>query len=204
MTHLTIKRIRQADRTTATRQIVLMQAPDGAQMVHQWLSRRAGRHGRAILISFRITHTKRAAVNVNVLDTQPQAFQKAQAAAIEQTGHQRMHAGQSGDDLAHLIVRKDGRQAFVRAGANGVNRTGVRMQRLPIQKQQGSQRLVLSGGGDAFVHCQMRQKSLNLSDAHLIRVTFDKRMNRLTHCTYASSVRINVSDGWRQAPGRGV
>ncbi len=113
-----------------------------------------------------------------------------------------MHAGQSGDDLAHLIVREDGRQAFVRAGANGVNRTGVRMQRLPIQKQKGSQRLILGGGGDAFVHCQMRQKSLNLSDAHLIGVTFLMEENELPDplhlCFFGSDRRVFQTNGGRR------
>jgi hypothetical protein len=53
----------------------------------------------------------------------------------------------------------------------GVKRTRIPTEHLPIEEQEGPESLVLSGGGDMFLDGQVGEKGFDLGSAHFGRVT---------------------------------
>ena len=67
-------------------QRLLVQGADTLQVGAQGGGDAGGQHGHPILVPFGLTHRDLQASEVDIFDPQPQAFQQAQARAVEQPG----------------------------------------------------------------------------------------------------------------------
>ena len=86
-----------------------------------------------------------------VFDAQAQTLHQAYAAAIDQLGHQLVHARQAADEAQRLFLRQDGGQPFRALGAQGVKGTEFLVKHFAVEKKQSAEGLILGGGGDVFL-----------------------------------------------------
>ena len=70
----------------------------------QRLAQPRGEHGDAVLSPLPSRTTISRALEVDILDPQPQRLQQPQAAAVEQPRHQRVHAVELRQHGAHLVA----------------------------------------------------------------------------------------------------
>jgi len=98
-----------------------VQALDAQQVLLERFDHAVGQNGDAIFVPLRVAHDDGAALEVEILDAQTQAFQQAQNAAIEQFRLTLIDAGELGDDLARLVFREHLRQVLGRLGPDTVD-----------------------------------------------------------------------------------
>jgi len=63
-------------------------------------------------------------------------------------------------------------EAFGFAGAQGINRSQVLVERLAVEKEEGGKDLILGRGGDPLVSCQAGEERFDFGDAHVPGVAF--------------------------------
>jgi hypothetical protein len=112
---------------------------------------------------------------LHVPDAQPAAFQQAQAAAVQQPGHEvedTVGAGDVFQDRRHLGRGQDHRQPLPPPRPHGVDAARIDLQDLLIQEQQGVEGLVLRACGHVPLDRQMAEELLDFGSAHVARVPF--------------------------------
>ncbi len=94
--------------------------------------------------------------------------QSAQAAAIQEFGHEEMNALHVPQDISDLPLRHDDRRTGVPFGTGRleffVNRD---IKHSFIKENNGIEGLTLGGGGDISLNCQMGQEGFNLPFTHI-------------------------------------
>jgi len=128
---------------------------------------------------------------IDVLDPETEAFEEAEAGAVEKTGHDPADATEVGEYEADLFAREDHGESFGFLGSSKVVKPGERLLKdFPVQKEKCGGRLVLGGGGDVAVDRQVGEKLGGVLFAQLIRVPFAaETMYSRIRLTYPSSVR---------------
>ena len=122
-------------------------------------------------IAFRIAHDNGAAVEIEVLDAQAQAFQQAQAGAVEQLGLELVDARHLRNHLARLVFREHLRQVLGRLGADGVDRVvKLLVEHRAIEEQERAEGLILRRRGNVTLDGEMGKKRLDFRAAHVFRV----------------------------------
>ena len=121
----------------------------------------------AIAIALGLADQELPAREVDVLDAQPQRFEQAQPAAVEQRGDETMNATQLGEHRPHLVAREHDRKR-VRAGGPDCRPQALDLasQHRAIQEQDRCQRLILRRGGDAPPHREVREERHHLEASH--------------------------------------
>jgi len=159
----------------AAGQVTLVQPAPPLQLPFQVAAHRPGQHDHPVLVPLATADDDLSSRQVHVLDAQLAALQQAEAAAVEESGHQAedaigpVHVLQ---DRRHLRRRQDHGQPFRPPGPHRVDAAQVDLQHLLVQKEQGVERLVLRAGRDATVDRQVGEELLDLGGAHVTRVPF--------------------------------
>jgi hypothetical protein len=86
------------------------QKQSGFQRLHQ----AGGQHRQAVFFAFALAHHHLRLLKVNILDAQAQAFHQAQAAAVQQTGHQLVQPLHPAQYLVHFSFGEYGWQVLGR------------------------------------------------------------------------------------------
>jgi hypothetical protein len=122
-----------------------------------------GENREALVVAFRFADEDLVVLEIEVLDAQAEAFHEAQAAAVEELGHELVFAGEVAEDEADLVAAEDSGDAAGGAGAGGADR---RFEGLAedgaVQEEDGAEGLILGGRGDAFVDGQVGEERLDL------------------------------------------
>ena len=106
-------------------------------------------------------------VEVDILDSQAQAFHQAQAGAVEQLGLQLIGAGEGVEQAADFVSGEHGGKSVGAPGAHGVERElDLLEENLAVEEEQGAEGLVLGGGGDVLVDGQVGEEGFDLEAAH--------------------------------------
>ncbi len=163
----------QVDPAVSGGQIGLMQAFYLLKVALQRGNQAIRQHGEAVFIALAAADGELALLKIKVFDAQPETLGEAQAAAVEQLGHQLVGLGQLGDDPAGFSDGEDDGQMFGFLGAKGVDGASEFLaQDFPVEKEQGGEGLVLGGGGHVLLNGQVGEEGFNLRDAHLFGVAF--------------------------------
>ena len=126
-----------------------------------------GQDSDAVLSPFAIADKNQVLAKIHIFNAQAQAFHEAQAAAIEQFANELVYAGQAGDDLQRLGRGEDCGQLFRPVGPGHIDgAVEFLVEDIAVEKEQGSQRLVLGGGGNVVVNSQVGQEGFDLGGAH--------------------------------------
>jgi hypothetical protein len=125
-----------------------------------------------ILRALAIAHHKSLSIQVQILRTQMQCLQQAQATAVEKPRHQRVLATQLREYPPNLRTREHNRQVLRASRADDVVDPGkVDAEHLAIKKEKCGQCLRLRSGCHIAVLGQMRQVLRNLGTTHVAGVT---------------------------------
>jgi len=148
--------IGQVNGTVALCQIILMEAFHLLQVLPKGFEQGFGQDGDAVLFAFAIPYGDGAIVEVYALDSKSYAFHKAEAAAVEELGHQEVHAGEVAEEGLHFFSGKDGREAFGLPGPEGVDGPGdFPAQDFSVEEEDGLKGLILGGSGYVLVDGQV-------------------------------------------------
>jgi hypothetical protein len=140
-------------------------------MLAQIRYQRLRQHRYAILRPLAVANQNLAPLEIEILHPQANAFHQAHAAAVKQTREQRMNSLHPVENALHLVARQHHRQARRPLGSHhAVEPRQVNAQDLPVQEQQGRQRLVLRRRGHLAFHGQVCEKGLDFARPHVPRM----------------------------------
>ncbi len=164
--------IGESDLAKARREVFLVKQANTLDLTTQVGDDSFGERDNAILFPFAIAHGDGLVFEINVLDTQTDAFHQAQARAIEQLCHEFVGAVELGDDAQDLVTGEDGREAFGAFGAGEEDGLDVLVQDVAVEEEDGAESLILGGSGDASFLGEVGKESLDFWCAHFAGVTF--------------------------------
>jgi len=122
------------DAAVALAQVVLVYLFDAAEVFLERGDDGAGQQGDAVFHAFAVADGDLNAGKVNVFDAQGEALVQAEAATVEQLGHQFVSPGQESDEAAGFYYGQDDGQADGFLGADGVDRPQVFFEPLAVQE----------------------------------------------------------------------
>jgi hypothetical protein len=127
------------------------------------------KHGDPVILPFPITDDDLAIVKIQILDPQTEHLDEAKPTAIHELDHGFVNAFHIRDHRFRLRSRKHGRHTFGLGRANRDQRFFVQFdaQDIPIQEEDGTDRLVLSGGRDFLLVDEVGDEVVDLCHAHL-------------------------------------
>jgi len=168
-----------------------------------------GEDREAFVVAFWFADEDLAVVEVQIFDPQAEAFHEAQAAAVEELGHELVFAGEVAEDQAGFVAPEDGGDAACGASAGGADRSlEGQAEDGAVQEEDGAEGLILGGGGDAFLDGEVSEKGLDLGWAEVLRGcdagetpgSVRARAGNFARCG-ASSV-CDAGPSWRARPAR--
>jgi len=112
-----------------------------------------GRDGRErcgpILVALSCSNDDLISGEVDVLGSEPSALEQTETGAIEQERHEPVSAMELAEDGSQLVTGEDYRQADRALGPHDlVEPWQILAEDLPVEEEQGAQRLVLCRGGN--------------------------------------------------------
>jgi hypothetical protein len=129
---------------------------------------RGGQHRHAVLVALAAAYQDLVAREVDVLHAQAAALEHPEPRAIEQVRHQPGRAVKPLEKGPDLVAGEDDGQPLRPSGTHDVVQPwDLEVQDLPIEKQQGAQRLVLGGRGNVAIDGQPAQEAGELRCPHL-------------------------------------
>jgi hypothetical protein len=170
---LPLQGVREFDAGHAAGQVALVELAAPVQLPLQVGAHRPGQHDHAVLVPLAGADHDLPARQVRVLDAHLAALQQAQAAAVQQPGHELkdavapLHALEDG---RHLLRRQHHGQPLRTPCPHRVEAAEVDLQHLLVQEHQGIEGLVLRAGRDLPVHGQVGEELLHLGGAHRARM----------------------------------
>src|SRR5512138_1473792 len=130
------------------REIIIVENANAFDLTFDGRDEGIRQRGDAILLALAIADRDGLVVEIDILETQPDAFHEAQSGTIEELSHEFMDAGKLVDDPQDFCVGQDGRQAFRTFGAGDRDRFDLLTKYFAIEEEDGAERLVLGGGSD--------------------------------------------------------
>ena len=142
-----------------------------------------GKHGDAVVAALAIVDQDAMIVEINVLHAQSQTFHEPKPAAVHQLNHEFIRACQVGDDGARLFPGKHNRNTLPLFGPDEGERGFVEfdLQEIAIKEENGAERLILRRSGCIPFDDKVGDELVDLSNAHLARVTFVVKKNVLAN-----------------------
>jgi hypothetical protein len=129
------------------------------------------KHDHAILAALAFAHHDHAALEIQVLDAQPQTFDQPQARPVHQLHEQRELARNMRQQACHLLARQHDRNAHARLGPDELlHPRQLDVQHFPVQEQDRAQRLLVRQRRHRTRIGQMTQEGLDLGCTHLARM----------------------------------
>lgn len=108
---------------------------------------------------------------VDIFDSQAQAFEQAQAGAVEEFGLEAEGwVGDMFEDVLDFGFGEDDGQAFVFLGAQGLDAGELNVEDLSIEEEDGLHRHVLGAGGDVVDDGEVRQEGCDVIGAQVARM----------------------------------
>src|SRR5882724_1926770 len=132
----------------------------------------------ALAQAFSVAHSDLVVTEVNVFDSQANAFHQAQASAVEQFGHQLMlaiHACKHG--VCFSAGEDNGQLRWPRNTLDVVDEVQFSIEYLLVKKQQRTESLILSRCGDALLDSEMSEKCGDFFLAHFVWMAFAMKKN---------------------------
>lgn len=120
-------------------------------------------------------------LEVNILDAQADAFHEAQAAAVEELGHQFVGAVQAVQELPDLFAGEDGGEAFGSFGRGEEDGVNLFVEDLAVEEEDCAEGLVLGGGGDISFHSEVGQEGLDFWGTHIGGMAFVVEEDEAAH-----------------------
>jgi len=128
-------------------------------------------HCAAVLVPFAGPHGDLSAVEIEVFDSQSEDFGDPQPGPVEQLADQQIRPREFRQQGLDFPAAEYNRETFGTFGGDGEDfLVEGKMEHLQIEEFQGCQSLVLGGGGDRAVDCQMGQKGLDVPLGEVLRV----------------------------------
>lgn len=156
----------------ATSAIALEHVSNPCQMSSDRLLERKGKQGRAVAISFSLSHGELVASGIEIFDPQPQALEQPQSRSVQEPDDEGVLTAQVGEDGAHLFTCHHHGQTPRRSGSNGVAETlELTAENLSIEKEQGREGLVLGGRCHLAVDRQVREELDDFGRTQLVWVS---------------------------------
>jgi hypothetical protein len=123
---------------------------DLGQVALEGLAQAGGQGRIAVLVALSGAHHELVHGEVDVLDAEAAALEKAQAGAVEEHRHELGDAAHGAEDAAHLLPAQHDGQALGRLGAHdAVHRAELAPEHLLEEEEKGVEGLVLGRGADA-------------------------------------------------------
>jgi hypothetical protein len=166
-----IQRVRQLDRASSGGKVAAMNRPHALEVRRQWFAHRLCEDSHAILCSFPPSDSDLAAIQVDILHPEGEAFEETHTAAIEQHRHDARDAIEFPNDCAHLALAQYDRQSYGSTGLRHVPHSRERaVDDVSVEELESCQRLGLCRRSEFSIHHKMREKSQDLVLTHLSRV----------------------------------
>lgn len=170
---LTGQGVGEVDGAVAFGQVLLVDHLDPLEVFLEGEDEAIGKDGDAVLHSLAIVDGDKVLVEVEVLNTEADAFHEAESGAVEQFSDQLAGAGEAGDDAEGLVSGEDGGEALGAFSADGVEgKIALHSEHLTVEEEEGSEGLILGGGGDASLDGEVGEEGLDFWGAHLAGVAF--------------------------------
>jgi hypothetical protein len=167
---LAFEGVRQLDAGDAASEVAVVELAAPVELALEVGAGGAGKHDDAVLVALAAADDDLPAGQENVLDAEPATFEQAQAAAVQQAGHEAEEAispRDEGEDGGDLLGGEDHREAFGSAGADGVEATEIDVEDLLVEEQQRVEGLVLGAGGDIAGDGEVSEELLDLGGAQV-------------------------------------
>jgi hypothetical protein len=160
---LALKGIRQVDAAGSERTIGIEHTADTPQMILQ-RSMEAIREDRdAVLEAFAVADEDLAEVEIRILDAQAEDLHEAHSAAVKELGHEKVRAGEPGQQGEDFLLGKHDGEAGGAFGAHEMEgRIQLFAQDVAEEEDQRVHGLVLGGGGNLFADGEVGEKSGDL------------------------------------------
>jgi hypothetical protein len=156
------------DGAEAICEIGLVEGADGGDVAPKRLDQSLGQDRDAVPPGLRISDKDLVEAEVDVFDAEADAFREAEAATIEELGHEPVGRWEGVDEEGHFAASEDGGEAFGAAGADGVDHFVDRCsQDGPEEEQDCAEGLVLGGGGDLAFDGEVREESADVGGAEV-------------------------------------
>ena len=125
-------------------------------------------HRHAVLVALAAPHDDLVRPEIHVLDAEAAALEEPEPGPIEQKRHESRRAFEPAQHGPHLVPGQDDGQALRALGADDlVHPREIDCQDLPVQEEQGAQRLVLRGRGDLPLDCEGAQEARDFGRPHV-------------------------------------
>jgi hypothetical protein len=128
--------------------------------------------GDAFSHTFTFSNGDLAIPKIDILYAQPETFEQAQTASIEEVGHDSVISLQMGENRASFGSRKDDGKLGRAANALDVDKFELPIERLLVEEEQSAESLVLGGGRNVGINGEMSEECGDLWLAHLVGVAF--------------------------------
>ena len=163
----------QIDRAQALRHVQPVQRGGPFDLLLERRDEALREHCHVIGPPLPVTNDDLTEVKVDVANAQAETLDQAQPGAIDQLDDEAVDAREGGDHLVYLFAGQDGRGYKVGTfRTKHHHRTGILVQHLVVEKEQGGEGLLLGGSGDAAFHGQVDEKGFYFWRGHVAGVTF--------------------------------
>src|SRR3990170_4430798 len=169
---LALQRVGQVDGAVALGHVFGVHVFDAGQMFLQAGDDVLGQHGDAVLLALALAEDDEPAFEIQVLHAQARAFKGAQAAAIEDLGHDLVRAGYGADDAEHFRLREHCGQAFGLAGADGIHGAYLLVEHFAVEVEQRGESSILRRGSDLAFDGEVGEEGRDFGVAHFLGVAF--------------------------------
>jgi hypothetical protein len=124
---------------------IVLPSNAGKVVMQRW-SQSLRQQGDPVFLSLRVAYEEVTGLEINVLYAQPTAFEQAQPGTVHQLSHELWHTAQARKDAADLVAGEHDRQAWLSTWPREVvDPRRFEFQNVPVQKDNGTQCLLVSG-----------------------------------------------------------
>ena len=166
------QRAGQSDAPRPRREVRIVKRADTGEVGLERRPQRDGEHRVPVLVALPFADEDLVALEVDVLDAEPQPLQEAHAGAVQEPADQvrsPLHAGEQAPDL---VPAQHDRQPRGPARAHEALEPGdAHAEHVLVEEQQPGERLVLGRGGHVAFGGEVREEGVDLDVAHVLRVT---------------------------------
>jgi hypothetical protein len=135
-----------------------------------------------ILVALSAANHDLATVEVDVPDSQRQAFIDAQATSVKQRGAQTRDTSEAGEHPADLRLRQHDRQPSAIVATGDATNVGDRLSKnVPIQEEDGAERLILRRRAHSTVHRKVLEEAGYVTLTQLRRVAPVMKYDKATY-----------------------
>jgi len=153
-------------------QVLFVEKPGALDLTAEVGEDGIGHGGDAVLFPFAIADSDGLVFEINILDAQAEAIHEAQAGAVEKLGHEFMRASEQVDDAQDFIAGQNSGEAFGAFGAGEKDGFDLLVEDFTVEEEDGAESLILGGGGNVPLSCEVGKEGSDFGGAHLCRVAF--------------------------------